>query len=490
MVEVTMLFNTYGFMLLFLPVFLVAFFIIRAFVQDQIKKEAALNILIILASFVFYSFFGVRNTAVLCISLIINIIIIYRIGKSKKKKAWLIAGIAFNVVLLSFFKFSGLFFPVAISFYTFNQISYVIDLYRGEIKEFDIPDYLVYILFFPKLLQGPLEGFGSFDAGIKKAYEEELDWEKMMRGLLLLSMGLFKKVILADTFAKAVEYGFSAIPNLGRMEAILTAVFYSFQLYFDFSGYCDVATAICMMMGFDLATNFNSPYKATDIDDFWNRWHMTLTGFFTKYVYIPLGGNRKGRVRTYINVLIVFLISGIWHGSGLTFIIWGAAHGVMSVLTKMVKNARKEKKEAKDNKAVKIFAAVRKAAAVLGNYIFIMATWVFFRAETVSDAIGLFVRMAVGGPKPFYSTFADGFRLDEIWYIIKVTPIMNYNFAWDLCLWLFLAAAVIIIFFGKNAIRFCRECKINMGTTLLTAFLLLWSIISFSGVSTYLYMNF
>ena len=393
-------------------------------------------------------------------------------------------------MLLSFFKFSGLFFPVAISFYTFNQISYVIDLYRGEIKEFDIPDYLVYILFFPKLLQGPLEGFGSFDAGIKKAYEEELDWEKMMRGLLLLSMGLFKKVILADTFAKAVEYGFSAIPNLGRMEAILTAVFYSFQLYFDFSGYCDVATAICMMMGFDLATNFNSPYKATDIDDFWNRWHMTLTGFFTKYVYIPLGGNRKGRVRTYINVLIVFLISGIWHGSGLTFIIWGAAHGVMSVLTKMVKNARKEKKEAKDNKAVKIFAAVRKAAAVLGNYIFIMATWVFFRAETVSDAIGLFVRMAVGGPKPFYSTFADGFRLDEIWYIIKVTPIMNYNFAWDLCLWLFLAAAVIIIFFGKNAIRFCRECKINMGTTLLTAFLLLWSIISFSGVSTYLYMNF
>ena len=490
MVKVTMLFNTYEFMLLFLPVFLVAFHIIRAFVQDQKKKESTLNILIILGSLFFYSFFDYRNILILCISLIFNLLTIYCIRKGKTGKIALVAGVAINIGLLTFFKFSGIFFPVAISFYTFNQISYLADLYRGEIKEHKIADYLVYILFFPKLLQGPLEGFGTFAEDIKKAYTDALDWEKIMRGLLLLSIGLFKKVILADTFAKAVNYGFSAIPNLGRTEAILTAVFYSFQLYFDFSGYCDVAAAICLMMGFELALNFNSPYKAVNIDDFWDRWHITLTKFFTKYVYIPLGGSRKGQVRTYVNVFAVFLLSGIWHGSGLTFIVWGAMHGVMSILTKLVKNARKNRSADSGKTHGKVFTSFRNAVLVFLNFIYVTAAWVFFRAESVADAIGLFKRMVVGGIRPFYSTFSDGFNLDEIWYVIKMTPIKNFNFAWDVCLWLFFAFAVIIIFFGKNAISYARECRINFGTTVLTAFLLVWSIISFSGVSTFLYMNF
>ena len=482
-----MLFNSYGFMLLFLPIFLAAYFLIRTYIKDHKKKEGMLNLLMILGSLVFYGLFDFRNTVIFCMSIFLNINAINIIRMKKNSKVRLGICIAANVAILCFFKFRGTFFPVAISFYTFNQISYLIDLYRGDIEEHDLMNYLIYILFFPKILQGPLMNYSDFIGGLKKAYDEDLDWEKIMRGMLLLSIGMFKKVILADTFAKAVDYGFSSIPNLGRMEAILSAVFYSFQLYFDFSGYCDVAAAICLMMGFELTLNFNSPYKAVDIDDFWDRWHITLTKFFTKYVYIPLGGNRKGRLRTYENIFTVFLLSGIWHGNGLTFVVWGIMHGILSIITRIVKNKKKASGEKAQSKAVSV---CKRIFGIIFTYAYVTAAWVFFRAEKISDALLLFKRMAVGGIRPFYSTFADGFNLDEIWYVIKVTPLMNLSFAWDICLWLFLIVGAGIIFFGKNAVSYSKECKINLGTTVLTAVLLVWSIISFSGVSTFLYMNF
>lgn len=474
-------------MLLFLPIFLAAYFLIRTYIKDHKKKEGMLNLLMILGSLVFYGLFDFRNTVIFCMSIFLNINAINIIRMKKNSKVRLGICIAANVAILCFFKFRGTFFPVAISFYTFNQISYLIDLYRGDIEEHDLMNYLIYILFFPKILQGPLMNYSDFIGGLKKAYDEDLDWEKIMRGMLLLSIGMFKKVILADTFAKAVDYGFSSIPNLGRMEAILSAVFYSFQLYFDFSGYCDVAAAICLMMGFELALNFNSPYKAVDIDDFWDRWHITLTKFFTKYVYIPLGGNRKGRLRTYENIFTVFLLSGIWHGNGLTFVVWGIMHGILSIVTRIVKNKKKAAGEKAQSKAVSV---CKRIFGIIFTYAYVTAAWVFFRAEKISDALLLFKRMAVGGIRPFYSTFADGFNLDEIWYVIKVTPLMKLSFAWDICLWLFLIVGAGIIFFGKNAVSYSKECKINLGTTVLTAVLLVWSIISFSGVSTFLYMNF
>ena len=486
-----MLFNSYEFMLLFLPIFLAAYFLIRTKIKDHKKKESLLNILMIIGSLIFYGLFDIKNTAILCMSIFLNINVINCIRLKKNAKVWMIAGVAINIAMLLFFKYSavyaGMFFPVAISFYTFNQISYIVDFYRGEIKEYDLMDYLIYILFFPKILQGPLMGYQAFTDGLKKAYEESVDWEKLMRGLLLLSMGLFKKVILADTFAKAVEYGFSAIPNLGRMEAILTAVFYSFMLYFDFSGYCDIAASICMMMGFELSLNFNSPYKAVDIDDFWDRWHITLTKFFTKYVYIPLGGSRKGQFRTYLNIFFVFLLSGIWHGGGSTFVVWGIMHGVLSIITRMIKKGKKTSENCKESGIATI---CKRICGTLFTFVYVTAAWVFFRAESISDALLLFKRMFVGGIRPFYSTFSDGFNLDELWYVIKVTPLMKFGFAWDICLWLFLIAGGVMIFFGKNAVEYSKKCKINLGTTVLTAVLLVWCIISFSGVSTFLYMNF
>lgn len=481
-----MIFNSYEFMLIFLPIFMIGFY-------KKHSNEYFCDIWIIIGSLVFFAQFGAEHFLILVISLLWNICtsipmsfmrdqnIEVELFKRKvfPHKVWILLGVIGNLILLLFFKLGngafGFIYPVAISFYTFNQISYIVDLYKGEIKEFNLIKYLCYVLFFPKLLQGPLMNYKNFSAQLEKTYNTQLDWERILRGLFLLSIGMFKKVILADTFGSAVDYAYSSLIGLGSLEALLTAVFYSFQLYFDFSGYCDMASGICLMLGFELPINFDSPYKAVDIVDFWKRWHITLTQFFTRYIYIPLGGSRKGKYRTYINIMIIFLISGFWHGTGITFIIWGAMHGVLYVITRTL-----EKTKDKKNNPLK----------VLFTFIYVTAAWVFFRASDVSEALMLFGRIFTGGNKKIATGLSSCFQLDELWYVIKVTPIMKLGFAWDICLWLFLIMAIIVVFFAPNAIRYTGKCKIGIRTTLITAILLVWCIVSFGGVSTFLYMNF
>lgn len=615
-----MLFNSYNFLLAFLPVFLVLFYVARRMADRDPGRRDVCKWLIAAASLIFYAPFGVRNLLVLAVSIIVNAAVTavvagragaaaddvksaggnsddgssvddrkstsigdgYSIsgdaedhingnsidgsgvddrkyegtGKGGRDARWVVAiGVVLNVVALLFFKFSGVFFPVAVSFYTFNQISFIVDMYRGEIEKFSLVDYLAYILFFPKLLQGPLMGYKDFEKSMDEALMDSasrsensnfgsashsnldagnasisvsrgltgvqsgtVDYELILRALFLLAMGLFKKVILADTFGKAVDFGYENLATLGSLEAVLIAVFYSFQLYFDFSGYCDMAAAVCMAIGFDLPMNFNSPYKAVGIIDFWKRWHITLTKFFTKYVYIPLGGNRKGQVRLYLNLMIVFLLSGLWHGNGWTFIIWGAMHGVLYVIERAVGGTKpgtvadrsisgdnstpivgridaKDDSEAKDSSEVidrskAAGGVIIRIIKTILTFAYVTIAWVFFRADTIKDALTLIARMFIGGHKRLATHLSSCFQLDEIWYVIKVTPISRFSFGWDLCLWLFLIVAVVIIFFSQNAITIARNCKISVKTTLATAILLLWSIISLAGVSTFLYMNF
>ena len=496
-----MLFNSYAFVLAFLPVFLVLFFALRKASYESPGMRWVCKWLIVAGSLLFYVPFGWKNLSVLAVSMAVNFVasrvLKDRVGDSLSKPV-LGAFILANVLSLLFFKFSGMFFPVAVSFYTFNQISLLVDIYRGEVSDLTVSDYLCYILFFPKLLQGPLMGFGRFREQLEIALTEGNGsgyaiYEGIMRGLLLFSMGLFKKVILADTFGKAVDYGFDNVAALGSLEAVLVAVFYSFQLYFDFSGYCDMASGISMMMGFDLPVNFNSPYKAVNIVDFWKRWHITLTGFFTKYVYIPLGGNRRGAVRMYLNFMIVFLLSGLWHGNGWNFILWGAMHGVLFVVTRAaLKKFKKSGSEDKESSG-KGHLVGRKPEGIAGTlltFIYVTAAWVFFRASSIKEGASLIGRIFTGGRKAIATQMSSVFQLDELWYIIKVTPLMRLEFAWEICLWLFLIGGAFMIFFMPNAIEITRKCRIGVRTTALTAFLMIWSIVSFAGVSTFLYMNF
>ena len=475
-----MIFNSYVFVLLFMPVFMIGYHLVRHFYLLGRLPKIICNLWIIAGSLIFYALFGIGNLTIILISILWNICtsIPMSFMREHNKKVnvanvWLFAGVAGNLALLLFFKMWNGMFPVAISFYTFNQIMYIVDLNRGDIEKFDTVDYLTYILFFPKILQGPLMNYGSFKSEMEKSFSSHLDWEKIMRGLLLFAMGLFKKVIMADTFGKAVDFAYGNVAGLGSLEAFLTAIFYSFQLYFDFSGYCDMASALCVMMDMELPLNFDSPYKAVNIIDFWKRWHITLTAFFTKYVYIPLGGNRKGLARMYVNTMIIFLLSGFWHGKGITFIVWGVMHGILYVITRMLGGNRKGN----------IFTTFL-------TFMYVTAAWVFFRASSVKEAATLIARIFIGGKKTVATGISSCFQLDELWYVIKVTPVMKFGFAWDICMWLFVAAAVFMIFFCQNAIRRTKDCRLGILSTLLTAFLLIWSIVSFSGVSTFLYMNF
>ncbi|SCY33616.1 MBOAT, membrane-bound O-acyltransferase family [Butyrivibrio sp. INlla14] len=518
-----MTFNSYEFLLLFLPIFIIGFNWIKRVGRKKGKAQMLVDLWIVLGSLCFYGLFGMQNLGIILISLCLNACTAIpmafmrdsrvRLHFGQKEIApvhiWMAVGVITNLVLLLFFKLWGAFLPIAISFYTFNQISYIVDLGRGEIAEFSLLDYLSYILFFPKLLQGPLMGYGDYRQQVEAACEKSFDAEVVLRGLYLFSLGLFKKVIMADTLGKAVDYGYENLLGLGSIEAVLTAVFYSFQLYFDFSGYCDMASGVCMMMGLELPLNFNSPYKAVSIVDFWKRWHITLTKFFTKYLYIPLGGNRRGAGRMYLNFMIVFLLSGFWHGTGWNFIIWGAMHGVLFVVTMALgKNAHKDANQRKvvswtgrnrnperDGDRSAYFVVIRGISLrnLLGKlftFIYVTAAWVFFRAENAGQAIGLFRQIFVGGIRKIGTGMSSIFQLDELWYVIKVTPLMRFGFVWELCLWIFLVGSVVMVFFCKNAQEKARERKIGLWTTLVTAFLLLWCIVSFGGVSTFLYMNF
>ena len=340
-----MLFNSYFFLFVFLPTTLAAFHLMRR--ESWPKALAAVSVL----SLIFYASWDPRYLALLVPSLLIN----YWLGETlarTRQRVWLVAGIAANLAVIGWFKYSLFFYvnftggaeapdflrdialPLGISFITFQKIAYLVDVWRGHPKASSFGRFAFFVLFFPQLIAGPIVLFRNLDRQVGHGPRTAARYRAMAYfGLILFAIGLFKKVIFADGlgfFADAI-FGFAAEqPSpLNPADAWLAALTYSLQLYFDFSAYSDMAIGIGFMFGFRLPTNFNSPYQASTIIDFWRRWHMTLTAFFRQYVYIPLGGNRKGAAMQALFVAIVFLLTGLWHGAGWTFVAWGAIHGLL-----------------------------------------------------------------------------------------------------------------------------------------------------------------
>ena len=289
--------------------------------------------------------------------------------------------------------------PLALSFVTFQQIAFLVDTYRSEeIKRIDWLDYSLFITFFPQLIAGPIvhhkEMMPQFASLLSKG-RELIDWERFARGLFIFSIGLFKKVVIADQFGVWANNGFSYVQKggiLNFLESWATSLSYTFQLYFDFSGYCDMAIGIALFFGITLPINFNSPYKASNIKEFWKRWHMTLGRFLTEYLYIPLGGNKKGFPRELVNVFIVFTLSGIWHGAGWGFIIWGVLHAIAMIIQRVYRYALK---------SVFGIEEIRSKVYIVFCWIltfnFINLSWVFFRSESVSGAVDLIKGMVGEG---------------------------------------------------------------------------------------------
>lgn len=504
-----MLFNSYGFVFAFFPLLLAGCYVCRRAEEKyggegrpaRFLSKASL-LFLLSASLLFYGWEHPEYLPVLLGSMAVNYLLFDLMGRDsgKGKKTALAAGLVFNLGLLFVFKYmdTGDFVPLGISFFTFTQIAFLMESYRGNLSKVNILSYGLYVSFFPKIMQGPIalpgEALAQFECRLfsKDRQKKAVDWERVYRGLYLFVLGLFKKVLIADTLGKAADFGYANLTALNSGDALIVMLSYTLQLYFDFSGYCDMAMGIAGMMGYELPLNFDSPYKASNILEFWKRWHMTLTGFFTKYLYIPLGGNRKGKARTYINCLIVFFLSGVWHGAGRQFIVWGMMHGLLFVATRAWKEAGK-KADKNPGKAADKGAGKNPACRALGTlatFLYVNFAWIFFRAGSVKEAVSLIKTIARFSFGRINRELAGCFNLDEFWYVIKVLRLDSWQYAHYILMVLFLTAALMLVFFGKSAVRFVKEVKPGIAWALVMAVLFIWSVISFSGVSTFLYVNF
>lgn len=389
-----MVFSSAVFLFVFFPIVLILYFLpVIGDTQKDLKKK---NIVLFLSSLVFYAW----GEPVYIVLMLISIFFNYNLGidiennssKPKKVKALMLFGVVFNLFMLGFFKYSGfvtenlasilgkeisynpLPLPVGISFYTFQILSYVIDVYKGEVKaQHSFVAFGAYISMFPQLIAGPIVQYKDID---RQLFDRAVTVEKFYDGIIYFIKGLGKKVLFANTIgALYTEIVAGDLSSLSVVSSWLAVIAYTLQIYFDFSGYSDMAVGLGKMMGFEFVQNFNFPYKATSIKDFWSRWHISLSTWFRDYVYIPLGGNRKGTARTIINTLIVWSLTGLWHGAAWNFIAWGAFYGVLLILEKFV---------LKD-----VLNKLPKALRYIGTIIVVMLGWVLFSAESLSDAITL-----------------------------------------------------------------------------------------------------
>jgi alginate O-acetyltransferase complex protein AlgI len=344
-----MLFNSYHFLFVFLPIVLLGFHLLR------VKSRRLALAWITLSSLVFYGYWDYRYLALIILSICVNCGLGYLVAR-ERSRSWLIMGVVANLAVIAWYKYSlfvfitltqgafetpdilkGIVLPLGISFFTFQQIAYLVNVWRGQERPARLEIHAFIVLFFPHLIAGPIVLYENIVAQVKRTNYRVGYFSVCFRsGVLLFSIGLFKKVVIADSLAPFVKkiFDFAANPSYDFLfpDAVIGASAYSLQLYFDFSGYSDMAIGLALMFGFKLPINFNSPYKATSIIDFWRRWHITLSLFFRNYVYIPLGGSRKGIIAQVVFVLIVFFLTGLWHGASWVFVVWGLLHGMLVVI--------------------------------------------------------------------------------------------------------------------------------------------------------------
>lgn len=487
-----LLFNSYIFILLFLPLCLIGYFGLNHF-----RKYNLAQAFLLIMSLWFYGFFHAGYLVIILLSIILNYgftRIMNLTNTIRLRQAVLILSLIFNLGLLFFYKYFdflitnlnlilktdytllNILLPLGISFFTFQQISYVVDAYHGEVQQYNFLQYASFVVYFPQLIAGPIVTHDELIPQFMDIRKKNFQWENFCKGMYIFSLGLAKKVLIADTFGNAVNYGFSNVITLDTTNAVLTALAYTIQIYFDFSGYCDMAIGIAKMMNFDLPVNFDSPYKALTITEFWDRWHKTLTRFFTRYVYIPLGGSRNGEFRTYRNVLLVFLASGLWHGANYTFILWGALHGIFNIIT------RRWKKQIEN---------FHPALNWIITFCFVTVTWVIFRADSIADAIEILKRILWMKFGPVKSGIMNAFLLPELTFMIQNIPALSVlQKQPEILLTAFYGGALILILGPSNA--YTQMCSFRPGLLrlLFAGTLFALCVLSFSGVSTFLYFNF
>ena len=339
----------------------------------------------------------------------------------------------------------------------------------------------LFVSFFPQLVAGPIVLHSELVPQFKDEERRKFSSESFNLGIFIFAVGLFKKMVIADTLGSSVNFAFNNVNALTSLESIVAILLYTLQIYFDFSGYSDRARGLAKMLNIDIICNFNSPYKAINILDFWNRWHISLTRFLKNYIYIPLGGSRKGEVRTYINIMIVFALSGLWHGANWTFILWGILHGVLNVITRILIKNKKD------------FEFTLKALpSFIFTFAFVCVTFCIFRADNVSQ--GFLMIKNIFSNKFYFAPenleFIKALNRSETDYILRKVPFVFNLIASrpEIYLYAFTLVTLTITFFGKNMND--AKPKASLTRSILTAGMLVYCIMKMSGLSIFLYFNF
>lgn len=490
-----MLFNSYIFVLLFLPMCISGYFLLHYLNYPKVAQLFLLGM-----SLWFYGYFNIKYLPIILTSILLNYMFFELLKKDFSRTirlSALIVAIVFNLGILFYFKYYGFFIeninavfhtgfiteslvlPLGISFFSFQQLSFVIDSYRRQVPDYGLLEYALFVTYFPQLIAGPIVTHDELVPQFNDKTKWKINWDNFACGIYIFALGMAKKALLADTLGNVANWGWNNIDSLDSLTALVIMLSYTFQIYFDFSGYCDMAIGIGKMMNIELPLNFNSPYKALTITEFWERWHITLTRFFTKYIYIPLGGNRKGKIRTYFNIMVVFLLSGLWHGANWTFILWGGMHGIYSVITRHFDN---------------FFKRLHPVVNWILTFSFVNFAWLFFRSETIEDALRIghcvFEMRFDGLNKGIISVF-DTLEMRIINGIVRLFTRCDLSL---LCpgLYLLVCLGVILIFIlrMRNSYERMKSFSPTIEKSVVTAILMVWSICSFAGISTFLYFNF
>lgn len=399
-----MLFNSMHF-LIFFPIILTLYFLL-----PTVKTR---NVLLLLGSYYFYALYKFEYIFLILFSTVVDYCVGLLMNKTedkKRRKMLLITSLVVNLGALFFFKYFNFFsnnlnvlfsgiglnyilprysilLPVGISFYTFQTLSYTIDVYRGDLKaEKDFTTFALYVTFFPQLVAGPIERatnlIQQFHIYHKPSYQ------RVVSGIRLMTWGFFKKVVIADRLAVVVNTVYNSPDDFNGIYFFIATFFFAFQIFCDFSGYSDIAIGTARIMGYDLMKNFDRPYHSKTVTEFWRRWHISLSTWFKDYVYIPLGGNRKGKAHTYINLFIIFFLSGLWHGAQWTFVIWGILNGLAIVFERLIGLDRSLRNISEKKGLLPILTGL---IFNLITFIYICITWIFFRANSLRDAINIII---------------------------------------------------------------------------------------------------
>ena len=475
-----MVFSSYVFLLAFLPVVLVFYYLF-----SLLKNSLWQRLFLVAASLFFYGYYNVKYLWLILASIAVNYLLALAIQRSegKKSRAFLILGILFNIGLIGYFKYYDFFIsninslfrcsftlrhillPLGISFFTFQQLSFLVSVYKKEEMVERLRDYCLFVTFFPQLVAGPIVLYSEMIPQFKDEQRRYFHAENFAAGLFMFALGLFKKAVIADTLAVFADNGFS-MTNLSFSAGWVTSLSYTLQIYFDFSGYSDMAIGLGRMFNIDLPINFFSPYCSESVSVFWRRWHITLGRALRTYIYFPLGGSRKGSFRTCFNLFLTFFVSGLWHGAAWTFVLWGCLHGTAVVLERIFQ---------------KQLNRVSRGIRVSGTFFLVNAIFVLFRSESIAQAGEVYRGMLNYG----------NLGLDQLDAVTGLIGGINFPGVVDYAyLFVLLALLLLIIFKMPNSIERLQHFVPSGKALLATALLFSVSLLCLSRESVFIYFNF